>query len=179
MIHLPNALIIVGTNRNSGKTTLACELIRSASQHHPVTAIKISPHFHKIEKWEKIVQQTTDFVIIEETRTDSGKDSSRMLGAGAAKVYYLQVWDRNLDAAFKALLPLLNTSSPIICESGWLRKVIEPGAFIILNRKGNMDMKESIMENRPQADLWIEFDGNGFDPGLDNIRFENKRWWTR
>lgn len=169
-------LLIVGTNRDSGKTSLAVELIRSLSYDHPVTAIKVSPHFHQTEDWENVIKKCDGFQIIKESRSNTGKDSSRMLQAGASKVYFIEAWDRNLKRAFHDLVPLLDPCSPIICESGWLRKLVKPGLFIILNRKGNRELKPTIEKYLRLDHLWIEFDGQGFKRDITGIKFEDKAW---
>lgn len=176
MIQLPNALIIVGTNRNAGKTTLACDLIERFSKSDRIIAVKISPHFHELEKSDLVIEKNKDFVIVKETEPGSVKDSKRMLRAGAAEVYYIQVWDRNIEKAFMRLMDHVDIKQPMICESGWLRTVVEPGLFLILNRKGNADMKESVKEYREHPHIWVEFDGREFDLEEGRIRLENGEW---
>ncbi len=176
MLKLPNALIIVGTNRNAGKTTLACDIIRRFSSPEKITGIKISPHFHELDDDAIIVEKNEDFVIVKESKQGTVKDSSRMLDAGAHEVYYIQVWDMNIEKAFRTLIKHIDNSSPLVCESGWLRTVVEPGLFLILNRKGNTDIKESISEYKKLPHHWIEFDGKGSDKGLEKITLENNSW---
>lgn len=176
MLKLPNALIIVGTNRNAGKTTLACDIISKFSSPENITGIKISPHFHPLDDDALIVEKNKDFVIVRESKQGTEKDSSRMLDAGANEVYYIQVWDRNIEKAFRSLIEHIDSSTPLVCESGWLRTVVEPGLFLILNRKGNTDIKESISEYKKLPHQWVEFDGEGFDNGMEKITLENNSW---
>ncbi len=163
MIKKERFLIIVGTNRNAGKTTFGCSLIAQHSASHLITGIKISPHFHPLEKDDKIIEKTSGYVIVEETKKGSGKDSSRMLDAGAGKVFYIQVWDENLENAMKALMPYIDPQSFVIIESGWARTIFQPGVFLILNRKDDPITKTSIEAYKSKADLWINFDGHNFD----------------
>jgi hypothetical protein len=176
MIKLSNTLILVGTNRNSGKTSLACELIRANSSDFKPVGIKISPHFHEVMEWEEVLLRNDQCMIIRETRNNTGKDSSRMLSSGAHAVYYIQVWDNNLKAAIDYLTPYLPEDQPIICESGWLRRIIEPGCFIILNRKGNVQMKENIADYKNLPHLWMEFEDPGFDRDPGTIKFKAGTW---
>jgi len=176
MFHLPNALIIVGTNRNAGKTTLAEMIIRHFSDNHKIIGLKISPHFHQIDPDDEIIEKTDDFLIIRETKKNTGKDSSRMLNAGAHAVYYIQVWDRNIRKAVSRLLNTIDKSLPIVCESGWMRNVVEPGGFLIVNRAGNKDFKNSVMEYKKIADRWIEFDGSIFDFRMDQLILDDGHW---
>ena len=176
MKEMPNILIIVGTDRNAGKTTLAERIIKNNSRRIPVVAIKISPHFHPVGQDEEVVVQTGSFIIIREKDPGSRKDSSRFLKAGASEVYYMQVWDRDLSTAFESLLEICSQDKPMVIESGWLRQVIMPGLFIIVNRKGNSVYKENIPIYKKMPHLWVEADDKGFDPPAERITFRGSRW---
>jgi len=176
MHHLPNFLILVGTNRNAGKTTLACNIISKFSINNKVVGLKISPHFHELDESEEIISRSGQFVIVEETRTDTEKDSSRMLNAGASKVFYLQVWDENLAPALDALFKLLDPDALVVCESGWVRNIVKPGLFLILNRMGDDDRKATINKYKNLADAWIDFDGENFDFDVDLLSIQDGKW---
>jgi hypothetical protein len=176
---LPNLLLIVGTDRNAGKTTLASRIIANTADKLSLVAVKISPHFHELGPEEKVVFKTDRCVIVRETLSDSGKDSARFLLAGASEVYYMQVWDHELEDAFNELLKICGPGRPMIVESGWLRNLVEPGLFIIVNRKGNSCFKESIEGYRKMEHIWIESDGNSFSPEIDKIDFLNGTWVSR
>lgn len=176
MLISSNWLLVMGTDRNAGKTSLICQVIQQYRNENGLTAIKISPHFHRLDKDEKILSLTDEYVIVEETKPETGKDSSRMLSAGAERVLYVQVWDQKLEKALMEIRKFLDPSAPVICESGWLRNILKPGAFAIVNRKGNDQMKESISRLKPLADVWFEFDGTGFDPSPSVITLEGNSW---
>jgi hypothetical protein len=176
VLFLPSALLIVGTDRNAGKTTLASLVIERFAPVLPITAVKISPHFHELGPAEQVAASTDQFVIVKETRPGSLKDSSRFLRAGASEVYYMQVWDQDLSAAFKELLKICGTEKPLIIESGWLRNIVDPGLFIIVNKKGNQIYKESIGSYRKFTHLWMEADGKDFSPGIESIVWKEGRW---
>lgn len=75
----------------------------------------------------------TGYSIYEETNSQTGKDTSRMLRSGALKVYYIQVHDgSNLFNAFTELVTKIPVKSPIICESPSLANYVEPGIFAIM-----------------------------------------------
>jgi hypothetical protein len=128
---IPNLLLIAGTGTKSGKTSLACKIIRQFSSLS-ITAIKISPHFH--ETTEGLITRAEDkgYAIYEETDSGSSKDTSRMLDAGASKVYFAKVWDDQLFEVFKKIMEYIPSGVPIICESPALRNFAEPGVFIIM-----------------------------------------------
>jgi hypothetical protein len=176
MLNLPNWLIVYGTNRNAGKTTLITKIIREFGKSVPITAIKISPHFHPVDDEAQIVIKTDDYIIVRETRANTGKDSSRMLESGAEEVFYIQVWDNNLEKVLSEITGLVRPGSMVTCESGWARNLIIPGVFLILNRKGNTDIKSSAAALKPLASRWIEFDGEYFDFNPEDLVIENGKW---
>ncbi len=175
-MHLPHWMIVYGTDRNSGKTTLISQIIGKFHVEVPIVGIKISPHFHRLEPDAIIAYQAKECVIIRENLHRTGKDSSRMLDAGASEVLYVQVWDQDLGKVLPAILGLIPGGSAVICESGWARRLIIPGLFFVLHRKGNTEIKDSAIEFRALADQWIEFDGEQFDFDIREIRFADQSW---
>ena len=89
-----NLLLIAGTVRNTGKTTLACEIINKISQQTDVIGIKISPHFHGGTNSLTVLSRSEKFNLYQETSVKSSKDSSKMLSAGSDKVCYAEVNDK-------------------------------------------------------------------------------------
>jgi len=175
MKNLPNLLIISGNGRDSGKTSLACEIIKKFSSRS-IIAIKICPHFYPEDGGLNVVFKDTNFTIAEEKNTTSGKDSSRMLEAGADKVYFIQVKDDQLENAFAKLMTLINPKSLLICESGWLRSMVKPGVFIMANHEGREDLKENFKKLMSKADLKVIYNGQSFHPGIEKIRLRNQMW---
>ncbi|MGE5420773.1 MAG: hypothetical protein ACM3UT_11345 [Chloroflexota bacterium] len=139
----PNLLIISGTSRKSGKTTMACRLIKHFRDLAPV-AIKISPHFHEVSPGLLAVDGGPGFAVYEETNADSDKDTSRMLKAGAGKVFLILAWDADVMKIFKKVIEGIPKDTPVLCESPTLRKYFEPGAFIIMSSDNpdRTDMEE-------------------------------------
>lgn len=143
-----NILLIAGAGRNTGKTSLACSLIEQFSKDLNVIALKISPHFHTIHEKQKIIEQTSEFTVIEE-QVHNNKDSSKMLLAGAEKVFYIQVKQDKLSKAFNSLLPIIK-KGPVICESGGLNQIIRPGLFLFLHRDGLIpENKKPVLKFNP------------------------------
>ena len=99
-----------------------------------------------------------------------------MLRAGASEVFYLEVLDNHLSEAFNSLISIADPSGPVICESGGLRKIIEPSMFIMLNRVDGREIKAGFRKLNPLADKVVLFDGKGFDLSPDKIAFESNRW---
>lgn len=177
MISQPNLLLIAGTGRNVGKTSLACALIGQASISHKVIGVKISPHFHEHSSSEKIIVRSSDFEIIEELKPMGNKDSSRMLKAGASRVFYVQT--KNDDAlieVMKELQQFWSDETPVILESGGLRHFIDPGLFLVCRSEGQTEMKPHLKVLEPKVDQFIIFQKSGFDFDLSKIKFENHKW---
>jgi hypothetical protein len=132
MMYLPNLLLIAGTGTKSGKTTMACQIIEQF-RHLNITAIKITPHFHETTPGLKAINEDTGYAIYEETNSETNKDTSRMLNAGAQKVYFAKVFDDQLLFVFNKIKDLIPEGTPIICESPALRDFIEPGLLIVMS----------------------------------------------
>ena len=151
-----NILLIAGTGRNTGKTTLACSIIQKFSNVNPIIGLKISPHFHGETEGLVTLYENPEFNIYQETSTITGKDSALMLKAGASKVYYIETKDDHLFEAFKIFQKIITSSLPIVCESPALRKYIEPGVFFIVDNEKNQNKKKDIIQLKEKADMWID-----------------------
>ncbi len=173
---LPNLLMIAGTGRKVGKTTLACRIIKQLSKDHPVTGIKVSPHMHRQAGGQRLVAETDDYLIIRETSTSNGKDSSRMLSAGAAQVFYLQTRDRHIAEPFRVLMKMIPPGSPVVCESGALLAYARPGLFLLVKRSGQTAFKKGVDLLPYRPDRWVTFDGEGFDLEIEKLEFLPTRW---
>ncbi len=172
--HRDRLLLIAGTGRNVGKTTLACELIEQTSKNEDVIAVKISPHIHTQNEEAELVFKSEYFSIFRERDTNSTKDSSRMLRAGAKQVFYIQSEDKYIGEAFQILSKEIDSDSPIVCESGGLRNFVLPSVFLICNKEGNIVFKENQKHLISKANKILQFDGKAFD--LLRIKFEHNQW---
>jgi len=131
-MQIPNLILIAGTGTKSGKTTMVCRIIEQFS-NLKITTIKITPHFHETTPGLRTIAEEVGYAIYEETEKGSVKDTSRMLEAGAGKVYFAKVYDDKLWFVFEKIMELIPAGTPIICESPALRNFTEPGIFIIMN----------------------------------------------
>ena len=112
---------------------MACRIIEQF-KHLDIAAIKISPHFHETTEGLKTIEEEPGgYAIYEETNSDSNKDTSRMLSAGAKRVYFAKVFDDRLLFVFNKIKDLIPEGTPIICESPALRNFVEPGIFVIMS----------------------------------------------
>lgn len=180
MIALPNMLMISGNTRNSGKTSLACSVIRRFSKDHPVTGLKVT----RIHPGEEAFhgdhggENDAAWDLQEETNPAGHKDTSRMLQAGASHVYYIRTTDDHLAEALDAFLKQKCAGTLIVCESRSLRYAVEPGVFILMMRQTEPGKGKDVSTLLSLADAVT---GKGDDPETINlltgrIATDGKNW---
>lgn len=136
-----NLLIIGGSGRNVGKTTLALEIIKRAARINAVTGLKVSAfkkgeeHYHGTHG--EILASA--FRITEEKGDLPHKDTARMLSCGASKAYFIESPDYLIPEAWESFKSSCNPQGlPVVCESRSLRKHVKPGLFILLINPDNI-----------------------------------------
>jgi hypothetical protein len=170
---IPNLLLIAGTGTKSGKTSLVCKIIEQFN-YLDITAIKITPHFHETTSGLILKSADKGYSIYEETERDTSKDTSRMLNAGASKVYFAKVWDDQLFDVFQKIMGYISPGVPVICESPALRNFIEPGVFLITD-SNTVNKHKNITHLQTLSHVTFKLEE------LDNIEsmpigFENGKW---
>lgn len=183
LIEIPNMLMVGASGRNVGKTEFACHFIRKFADQYDVIAIKVTTIHQRDgscprggEGCGTCTSIDQDFVITRETCKTSQKDTSRLLAAGAKKVYWLRSLKETLSEALRELIKTIGDKRVIVCESNSLRCVVQPGLFVMVEDNGNASLKPSARDVIDYADMTVAFDGKKFLPGLDRIRFTGDRW---
>jgi len=178
-----NILIIGSTGRNTGKTEFACRIIEKHSTQKEIIGVKVIPvdknegNCHRGEEGCGLCDSLTgDYEIIEEKTIESSKDTSRMLKAGAKNVYLLLVDRNSLEKGINAILRIIPDNALIVIESNSIRKVIEPGLFIVINKLMNNSVKNSCAEVIDFADKIIAFNNMNWDFHPDKVLIENESW---
>jgi molybdopterin-guanine dinucleotide biosynthesis protein A len=186
MIKLDRMLMIGSAGANVGKTEMACAIIRKFCQSSPLIGIKVTTIQAKDGRCPRGgegcgVCSSIDgnFLITEETGHTSGKDTARLLGAGARRVFWLRVIRAHLEEGLGALLEVIGEDVPLICESNSLRKVVEPGLFLMVASGGGRTWKKSAREVERFADKVVTREGGGFDLDLDRIMLADGKWAMR
>jgi len=186
MVKKSNYIIIGSTGRNTGKTEFACRLIKQYSPKQKIIGVKVVA----INKCEGncprggkgcgvCTSLKGDYEIFEETKLDPAKDTSRMLIAGAHKVYFLKVDKDFLEKGIKALVKTLPPDAMVVLESNSIRKVIEPGLFLVIKNLNERKVKESCAEVISYANKIIEFDNMSWDFPPERVIVKNNSWFIR
>ena len=96
--------MIGSAGANVGKTELACALIKKLGRTTDITGIKVTTIRAKDGECPRGGQGCgvcssldEDFDIMEETDSDTEKDTSRLLAAGAKRVFWLRVMKQRLE----------------------------------------------------------------------------------
>ncbi|GEM_PF-347344 len=150
------------SGQNSGKNKGSAKIAGHSEEENPV-------HGHHGTPPKK-------YHLLEETNQDGVKDSSKMLVAGAKRAFYLRTKDEYLAEAMDHFFTIIDRRSLIICESITLRKIIEPGLFIIIKSDKVESVKKSLGEVLHLVDLTIVSDGHSFRPGPHIISLNNHGW---
>lgn len=146
MISVPEMIMIGGNSRNSGKTTMACNCISKLSASHEVVGLKVT----SVRPGEEDLHGkhnedfSAGFAIFEELNPDSNKDTSKMLKAGAAHVYYIRAEENFTKQAILYFLSTYVNKQLIVCESRSLSEIVTPGMFLVM-MKLNIDGQDKDM----------------------------------
>jgi len=183
MIEIPSMLMVGAGCKADGKTTFTCSLIEKFSSQHDIIGVKISTidsvnqsHHPDVIKAERDDSPSRDYYISQEKEKSGHTDTARMLAAGAKKVLWLQALNTHLKEGISELLELLGNETVSICESNRARKIIEPGAFIMIAGSEEATWKPSAKEVVEYADRIVISDGIKFDIDLNDIQLVRSRW---
>ncbi len=183
MFKLDGMLMIGSAGSNVGKTELACALLRKFSKSFDIIGIKVTTIKDKDGQCPRggegcgvCSSLEGVYCITEETDSSSGKDTARLLTAGASRVFWLRVLRDHLLEGTTALLDIIGPDSVSICESNSLRQVVEPGLFLMAKNRNLNVWKNSAQQVKKYADRIIVSDGSSFDFDLDRIKLIDGRW---
>ena len=178
MERLDTLLIVAGAGRNVGKTEFVCRLIEKHSPQRDLYGLKVSA-IHPDEAIYHGDHSNKRFStnLFEETRNDLDKDTSRMLRAGAKKVYYLQGDDEQIRIGFQEFQSMIPSTAPIVCESSSLWKYVQPG-LLILVKAASVDIKPRALEIGNHASLVIDSDGVSGFPEIEEISLSEIDGWS-
>ncbi|MHC4460589.1 MAG: molybdenum cofactor guanylyltransferase [Planctomycetota bacterium] len=186
MFKLDGMLLIGSAGRKTGKTELACALIKKFSKDRDITGIKVTTINERDGQCPRGGQGCGvcssldgNFYITEENDSSSDKDTARLLTAGAKQVFWVRSMKTDLEEGLAALLDITGADVVSICESNSLRQVVEPGLFLIVKGRDVKVWKRSARQARKYADRIMLSDGNGFDFDIDRIKLCDGKWTMR
>jgi len=187
MIDAPQMLMLGSTGRNSGRTDFACSLIERFCKSHRVAGVKVTVVKEADGKCSRkcgdcgvCTDLEANFVITRESDQGRGKDTERMVAAGAGDVYWLRVRsEEHLHEGVVALLDQIGADTFLVCESNTLRAVVNPGVFLIFSHQGDRHIKGSTGAVRAHADRLVTSGDAGFDLDLDDINILSDGWALR
>lgn len=176
VIDVPRLLQIGSTGRNSGKTTLAKQLIENYQGQYPVVALKIITITGK----KGVCQRGTagcgictsidaGYELVEEKNLLGNKDTMQLLRAGADRVFLLKAFEDSLQTGFQKFLTMISENAMIICESNSLRKYVKPALFLMMDNHKKR-VKPTAQSVYDAADEYL------ISAKLNNIMIENQTW---
>lgn len=183
MIKLDGMLMIGSAETKSGKTELACALLRKFNKNNNIMGIKVTT-IENIKEGGLCSEEGRDtaftlkqkFVITEENNETSGKDTARLLAAGASRVFWLRALKGSLGDGLATLLDRIRPEAVSICESNSLRQIVEPGLFLIVKRHTSNIWKDSAKRVKKYADRIVTTKAGNFDIDLNRIKLINNQW---
>jgi hypothetical protein len=178
--------LIGAAGKKSGKTELACSLIRRLGKRWPLVAVKVTPVDDILEERPPAGGGTLvshrpkrGFFLWQEQNPHGVKDTSRLLRAGASRVFWLVVMADRTREGLDELLRIVGPGSPVICESNSLRLVAEPGIFLLV-RNGDPDRhKRSVALVGKYADRIVKSNGKEFDLDLADVGLVDGKWTVK
>jgi molybdopterin-guanine dinucleotide biosynthesis protein A len=180
---LDGMLMIGSAGANVGKTELACALIKKFGNTTDITGIKVTTIRAKDGQCPRgglgcgvCTSVDGDFDIMEETDSNSEKDTARLLAAGAKRVFWLRVMKKHLEEGLSTLLDIIGPEAVSICESNSLRQVVEPGVFLMVKGRDSKTWKSSARNVKKYADRIAVAGPGGFDSDLDRIKLMSGKW---
>lgn len=183
MIDAPRMLLVGATGRNAGKTALATEVIRRIAAEVPIVGAKVTAIAERDGQCPRggsgcgvCSSLEGAYCITREEAGEEGKDTQRLLAAGARPVYWLRVLKSHLEEGARALMEAIGPDAWVVCESNSLRTVLKPGVFIMVTAPRAENLKPSAKQVFGLTDAVATFDGRGFDFDLNNIKLTRSGW---
>jgi molybdopterin-guanine dinucleotide biosynthesis protein A len=181
-----NLLMIGAAGRDVGKTEFACEVIRRSSARIPVIGVKVTTITERGGCCPRggtgcgvCTSLEGNYLITEEQSRTDRKDTSRMLAAGAARVYWLRTLRDSLQLGVEELLRRIPQHFGVVCESNSARSVVAPAVFLVLKARDGGRVKESCRQVIHYADRICEFAETGWDLSPSRLLFASGSWSIR
>ncbi|MBS4013303.1 MAG: hypothetical protein KGZ97_06015 [Bacteroidetes bacterium] len=165
-----NMIVIGGSHRQSGKTDVACHIIKKLMKSGPVICLKVCCHDINDSRDTKADFMLDDYWMVKEEPQEGTKSTDKMYAAGARAVYRLIVMRETLEEGFNLFLEAIGDKQMVVCESNSIIDIIKPASFIFISKQSEEKEKNSSSRVRKFADIIVENDGEKFKPALDKIK---------
>jgi hypothetical protein len=183
LIEQKRFIMIGATSRNVGKTEFACQLIHLLAETQSVLGVKITTVAERDGQCPRggqgcgVCSSLTDaYCITRETSDLPGKDTTRLLEAGATSVFWLRVLKDHLAEGMDALLERMPADLPVVCESNSARLVLKPSVFVVVKSSQDDVVKPSCQAVMAQADAVVTYDGTGWDTQPSTCVWAERQW---
>lgn len=174
----PIIAAISGLSSNTGKTTLACELIQRLPEWE---AIKITRgHYRSCGKdpsgccVSDLLREQPLIRSGREANYEFGKDTGRFWDAGAVNVHWVIVDENQVEAGINEALSRVK-SAGVIVEGNSFLEYVEPDFAIMCARAGENKVKSSARRNLEKADALYLSTIDNSDREMVIERFETWR----
>ena len=176
-------IVLGSTGRNSGKTELACAIIRAFHREYPIVGVKVTT----VTDDERACPRggdgcgacstlEGDFQIGEERGGHPGKDTARLLESGARRVFWVRCRRGQVRAALEGLAPRLARRDLVVVESNSLVQAIEPDLFFMVRDARASSIKPTAAAVMPLAHRVVVSTGHGFDLNLRHLAVMDGVW---
>jgi len=180
---LPGWLLIGSTGRKSGKTELACAIIKAFNRQHPIIGVKVTA----VTEGERSCPRGRegcgicsslqgDFQISEEQGERPGKDTARMLESGARRVFWVRCRRQRMRAALQALAPRLAPGTLVVAESNSLAQAVEPDLFLMVKSSRSSSVKPTAAEVMPLVGRAVVSADGAFDLSPRHLTVIDGAW---
>jgi molybdopterin-guanine dinucleotide biosynthesis protein len=133
-------IVIAGTQSNSGKTTLLCDLLRELTRREPWEAIKLTRgHYRSCGKDPHaccVSHLLSEQPVIRSGREETyafGKDTGRYWDAGASDVHWVIVTENQVEQGIRLALSRVK-SGGVLIEGTSVLKFIDPDFAVMVAR---------------------------------------------
>jgi hypothetical protein len=165
-------VVIGGHTRNIGKTSVVCRLI-SAFPEERWTSMKITQFGHGVcsANGEPCDCETGDHTIAvsEERNAGSGTDSSRYLGAGAARSLWVRTRQGQLAEAMPRVRAEIGRAENVVLESNSVLRFLKPDLYLAVLDPRIADFKRSALRYLDRADAVLLSASAGQDPAWADV----------
>ncbi len=159
---VPTMILVGSTARDLGKTALATRLIEALRPREKVVGVKVTTIRDRETKCPRggdgcgiCSSLTGNYEIWEEMDPDGEKDTSQLLKAGAARVFWLKVMRDALAEGLDALMTHIDREAVIVAESNSLRQVVTPNLFLMLKESDRDQVKPTAREVMSFVDITV------------------------